>query len=134
MGGKEKRASFDNKDPKTDVFTAPVQLVRNVSAEHPRTNHDDIERVAAVAAHFLPGTTHASTQHIVGKRGLLDIHQRIRICSQLRQHGGLLPVMSVTALNPSLLSQARLVVPIRGRIDMMPVYQTLRRILRRRAN
>src|SRR5262249_3091319 len=91
MRGEKKRASLDNKDPKTDVFTAAIQLVRNVSTEHPSANHDDIEWVAAICAHFRPRATDPSTEHIVGKRGFLDIDQGIGIVIQSRQHTDFLP-------------------------------------------
>src|SRR5216684_2547392 len=79
MGGKEKRASIDNKNPKTQVAAAAVQLVCNVSAKHARADHHDIERIAAVATHFGPRATHPPTEDIVRKGGLLDIDLIIRI-------------------------------------------------------
>jgi len=79
MGGKEKRASIENKNPKTQVAAAPLQLVCNVSAEHARAYHHDIERIASVATHFGPRATHPPTEDIARKGGLLDIDLIIRI-------------------------------------------------------
>lgn len=93
MRRKEKRASLDNKNPKAQVSAAAVQLVCNVSAEHPRADHHDIERIAPVATHFGPRATHPPTEYIVRKGGLLDIDLIIRIRIQLWQNERLLLVV-----------------------------------------
>src|SRR5262249_55395943 len=73
MGGNEKGTCVDDKNSKTDVFAAAIQLVGDVTAEHPRTHDDDVERVTAVAADFWPGAAHPAAKHVVRELSLLDI-------------------------------------------------------------
>src|SRR6266702_6198107 len=94
MSGEQKGPGLDDQHPKTDILGAPIDFVGDVPTEHTRTDHYDVEWIAAVVTHLGPGAAHPSAQHVVGECGLLYIDESIRVWIQCWQHESLRLVVS----------------------------------------
>jgi hypothetical protein len=82
----KKRSGVDNQNSQADLLAPSIDLVGDVTAEHPGADHDDVERIAAVGADLRPRAAHPATEHVVRECRLLDIDQRVGIWVQSRQH------------------------------------------------
>lgn len=55
------------------ALAVPIQLVGNITAEHPGADDHDVEGIAAVIAYLLPGAARPATKHVVRELCLLNV-------------------------------------------------------------
>src|SRR4029077_8686027 len=90
MGGQKKRPGVDYQHAETEILTAAVEFVGDVTTKHARPDDDDIKRIAAVVSNLGPGAACPPAENVMGKLRLLDINEDLRVRIKAGQHGSLL--------------------------------------------